>query len=136
MRARSVFDREEQNLYTLVIQAMDSPTTNQKPGDENTNQASQNHHQLTDSLLVKIRILDQNDNRPECEQDTYSIEVGQNVDIGTILTQVKGIDYDLGRNAQLRYFIHALAPTSINSSHTTITLSKYQQSNVKLESII
>lgn len=91
-----MFDREEQDRYTVVIQASDNPT------------AAGSQNQLTDSLVVKVRILDENDNRPECEQDKYFIEVAQNADVGTILTQVKGIDNDLGRNAQLRYFIHAL----------------------------
>lgn len=79
----------------LVIQASDNPL------------ATGGQTQFTDSLLVKIRVLDQNDNRPVCEQDRYTIEVGQNVEVGTILTQIKGIDNDSGHNAQLRYFIHA-----------------------------
>ena len=95
LRARTVLDREEQDLYTLVIQAIDNPM------------ATGGQNQLTDSILIKIRVVDQNDNQPECEQDKYFIEVAQNADVGTILGQIKGIDNDLGRNAQLRYFIHA-----------------------------
>lgn len=108
----------------MVIQASDNPST-----DTEENAQGGQAHRLTDSLLVKIRVLDENDNRPECEQDKYFIEIGQNVDVGTILTQVKGIDNDAGRNAQLRYFIHhsaaaqSTSTTSSNRSDPTI-LSK------------
>ncbi len=82
----STLDREEQDLYTLVIQAKDNPSSLQ---------------QLSDSLMIKIRVLDENDNEPRCEKDTYSIETVQNVDINSTLLQVKGVDVDL--NARLRY---------------------------------
>lgn len=85
--------------------------------------ATGSQNQLTDSLLVRIRVLDENDNRPECEQDRYFIEIGQNADVGTILTQVKGIDNDAGRNAQLRYFIHAANVAPNRSDPTTLSKS-------------
>lgn len=88
--AKSSLDREEQSSYTIVIQARDNPT-------------GSSFNQLTDSLLIKIRILDLNDNKPYCEQNTYSIETVQNVDISTSLLQVKGFDNDIGKNAKLIY---------------------------------
>ena len=87
---KSDVDREVQDLYTLVIQAKDNPT-------------GSGLHQLSDSLLIKIRILDVNDNSPFCERDMYTIETVQNVDVNTNLLQVKGVDYDIGRNANLSY---------------------------------
>jgi hypothetical protein len=87
---KSPVDREIQDLYTLVIQAKDNPTAS----------ISQ---QLTDSILVKVRILDVNDNKPYCERDLYTVEIMQNLDINTTLLQIKGFDLDLDKNANLVY---------------------------------
>ncbi|CAF0900840.1 unnamed protein product [Brachionus calyciflorus] len=92
--AKKSLDREEKSYYNLVIEARDNPyglTSNQ----------------LTDSINIKINILDQNDNSPKCEQDIYKIEVSQNADIGSFLYQVKGIDYDIGSNSNLTYSLQA-----------------------------
>lgn len=83
-------DREEQDLYTLVIQARDNPNA----------AISQ---QLSDSLLIKIKILDINDNSPKCENELYSVETIQNVDVNTTLIQIKGLDNDIGKNSQISY---------------------------------
>ena len=83
-------DREIQDLYTVVIQARDNPSA----------KLSQ---QLSDSVVVKIRIVDVNDNTPYCERDYYSIETVQNVDVNTTLIQIKGFDADAGQNAQIFY---------------------------------
>jgi hypothetical protein len=58
---------------------------------------------LTDSLLIKIKILDVNDNSPYCERDFYSVETVQNIDINTTLLQIKGLDHDIGKNSKLTY---------------------------------
>jgi hypothetical protein len=92
--AKKALDREEQEIYTLMIQAIDNPFS-----------AS---NQLTDSLLIRIRVLDLNDNKPYCEQDKYTIETVQNVQPGTILLQVKAIDLDQGENAQLNFHLTLL----------------------------
>lgn len=112
LRAKVVLDREEQDSYTLVIQASDNPSPNTSIHHQN---------QLTDSLIVRISVADENDNKPECEQDAYRLEVSQNAEVGTVLTQVKGVDYDLGRNSQLRYFINGVGR---DSTSDLINLSK------------
>lgn len=86
-------DREEQDLYTLMIQALDNPAST---------------NQLTDSLMIRIRVLDENDNKPYCEQDQYVVETVQNVQPGTVLLQVKAIDLDAGQNAQIQYHLTLL----------------------------
>jgi len=109
----STLDREEQDLYTLVIQAKDNPTSVQ---------------QLSDSLMIKIRVLDENDNEPRCEKESYSIETVQNVDINSTLLQVKGVDVDL--NAQLRYSLKPIDSSKhkelfkINSETGVIKINK------------
>jgi hypothetical protein len=92
--AKKPLDREDQDLYTLMIQAIDNPASTS--------------NQLTDSLLIRIRVLDVNDNKPYCEQDAYTIETVQNVQPGTVLLQVKAIDADQGTNAQLNYHLTLL----------------------------
>ncbi len=92
--AKKTLDREEQEVYTLMIQAIDNP--------------SSTSNQLTDSLLIRIRVLDLNDNKPYCEQDQYTIETVQNVQPGTTLLQVKAIDLDQGENAQLNFHLTLL----------------------------
>ena len=83
-------DREIQDLYTIVIQARDNP-------------AAKLSQQLSDSLVVKIRVIDVNDNTPYCERDFYTVETVQNVDVNTSLIQIKGFDADAGHNAQIFY---------------------------------
>ena len=90
---KSHIDREEQDTYTLIIQAKDNP-----------NQSNQ----LTDSLLIKIKILDVNDNSPYCEQDFYSIETVQNIEINTTLLQIRGLDRDTGKNSKLTYSLNLM----------------------------
>ena len=94
--AKRPLDREEQDLYTIMIQAIDNPAS------------AITANQLTDSLLIRIRILDLNDNKPYCEQDKYTIETVQNVQPGTVLLQVKAIDADVGVNALLSYHLTLL----------------------------
>lgn len=90
MYTKKPLDREEQDLYTFVVQAKDNPN----------GAVSQ---QLSDSLLIKIRILDVNDNKPYCENEVYNVETIQNADENTTLIQVVGLDNDIGKNAQIVY---------------------------------
>ena len=120
---KSNIDREEQDLYTLVIQAKDNPSE------------SIGLQQLSDSLLVKIRVLDINDNVPFCEKEFYSIETVQNVDENTNLVQVKGIDNDIGKNANLTYELIRIdkRETELNRELFRINQSNgYIQTNEKL----
>jgi hypothetical protein len=70
--------------------------------------------------LIKIKILDVNDNSPYCERDFYSIETVQNIDINTNLLQIRGLDYDIGKNAKLSYSMSLM-----NDSDNWSMLSKY-----------
>ena len=101
---KSKLDRETQDLYTLVIQARD-------------NSLMFHEKQLSDSLLIKIRISDVNDNRPFCENQYYTVTVNQNADVNTSLLDVKGVDLDLGRNAEIQYSLVPLNKTDNGKIH-------------------
>lgn len=83
-------DREIQDVYTLVVQVRDNPTAKYS-------------QQLSDSMVIKIKILDINDNSPQCEKEAYEIETVQNVDVNTTLLQIKAFDADNGENARITY---------------------------------
>ncbi len=94
--AKKPLDREEQESYSIMIQAYDNPFD------------FSDSNQLTDSLLIRVKVLDMNDNKPYCEQDQYLIETVQNVNLGTVLLQIKALDLDLGKHAQLNYELKPL----------------------------
>ena len=96
-----MLDREEQEVYTLVIQAKDSPLSTSL--------------QLSDSLVVKIRLIDINDNSPYCERDTYWVKINQNTDVNTSLIHIKGVDHDAGNNAKIFYSLKLLNNSNENN---------------------
>lgn len=102
---RSPLDRESQDLYTLVLQARDNSAR------------SYNAKQLTDSLTIKIHILDVNDNSPQCENEHYWVTINQNADIHTTLIEVKASDIDLGMNSKLSYALAATANKTSGSEN-------------------
>ena len=96
---KSSLDREERDSYSIVIQARDNPL-------------AQPAQQLTDSILIKIKVLDVNDNTPKCEQTEYHLEPMQNIEIGTVLAKLKGVDNDMGENAELSYSLYSFNQTN------------------------
>ena len=93
MFVKSALDREERDWYSIVVQAKDNPL-------------AATDKQLTDSILVKVKVLDINDNAPRCEQTEYRAEPLQNIEAGAVLIQTKAVDPDLDQNAQIIYSLH------------------------------
>ncbi|XP_063733010.1 protocadherin alpha-3-like [Eleginops maclovinus] len=79
-------DREQTNKHTLLVTAVDGG----KPPKSGT-------------LNVSIIVLDINDNRPVFIQDTYQVEIYENVPVGTIVTRVNATDPDEGNNGEIEY---------------------------------
>uniref|UniRef100_A0A8C5DR47 Protocadherin alpha-8-like n=1 Tax=Gouania willdenowi TaxID=441366 RepID=A0A8C5DR47_GOUWI len=79
-------DREQQNKHLLCVTAVDGG----KPPRSGT-------------LNISITVLDINDNRPQFSQDTYQIEIYENVTIGTVVTRVSAVDPDEGTNGEIKY---------------------------------
>uniref|UniRef100_A0A087X3Y7 Cadherin domain-containing protein n=1 Tax=Poecilia formosa TaxID=48698 RepID=A0A087X3Y7_POEFO len=57
----------------------------------------------TGSLNISIIVLDSNDNRPKFSQDTYEIEIQENVPFGTLLYKISATDPDEGVNGEIEY---------------------------------
>ncbi|KAM9357324.1 protocadherin alpha-8-like [Symphorus nematophorus] len=83
---RKSLDREQRNKHLLFVTAVDGG----KPPRSGT-------------LNVSIVVLDINDNRPIFSQDTYQIEINENVSVGTTVTRVSAIDPDEGTNGEIEY---------------------------------
>ncbi|XP_068570857.1 protocadherin alpha-8-like isoform X14 [Cebidichthys violaceus] len=79
-------DREQKNSHLLFVTAVDGG----KP-------------QKSGTLNVSIIVLDINDNRPTFSQDTYQVEIYENVPVGTTVTRVNAIDPDEGTNGEIEY---------------------------------
>ncbi|XP_075131442.1 protocadherin gamma-B1-like isoform X30 [Leptodactylus fuscus] len=79
-------DRERQDVYEIVLTALDGG----KPPK-------------TGTAVIKIIVLDVNDNFPKFNRDTYKISLGENVPIGFLVVQLNVVDEDEGLNAQISY---------------------------------
>ncbi|XP_037117272.1 protocadherin alpha-3-like [Syngnathus acus] len=79
-------DREQKNKHFLFVTAVDGG----KPTKSGT-------------LNVSIIVLDINDNRPMFSQDTYNVEIYENVPSGTIVARVNATDPDEGTNGEIEY---------------------------------
>nr|XP_049605291.1 protocadherin alpha-3-like isoform X2 [Syngnathus scovelli] len=79
-------DREQKNKHFLFVAAVDGG----KPTKSGT-------------LNVSIIVVDINDNRPMFSQDTYNVEIYENVSSGTIVARVNATDPDEGTNGEIEY---------------------------------
>ncbi|XP_040903618.1 protocadherin alpha-8-like [Toxotes jaculatrix] len=79
-------DREQKNKHLLFVTAVDGG----KP-------------QRSGTLNVSITVLDSNDNRPMFSQDTYQIEIYENVPVGAAIIKVNATDPDEGSNGEIEY---------------------------------
>ncbi|XP_029968520.1 protocadherin beta-15-like [Salarias fasciatus] len=89
-------DRERKNKHLLFVTAVDGG----KPPRSGT-------------LNVSITVLDINDNRPTFSQDTYQIQVYENVSVENILTRVTAIDPDEGVNGEIEYSLSKALPRNV-----------------------
>uniref|UniRef100_A0A8C5DMG8 Cadherin domain-containing protein n=1 Tax=Gouania willdenowi TaxID=441366 RepID=A0A8C5DMG8_GOUWI len=79
-------DREQKNKHQLLVTAIDGG----KPPRSGT-------------LNISITVLDTNDNPPKFSQDTYIIQIFENVSVGTIIAQLSAVDPDEGINGEIKY---------------------------------
>lgn len=50
-------------------------------------------------------MLDENDNQPSFEKESYIFEIIENSPIGIVVGKVRAIDLDQGQNSMLKYSI-------------------------------
>ncbi|EPY81407.1 protocadherin 1 isoform 2 precursor-like protein [Camelus ferus] len=82
-------DRERWDSYDLTIKVQDGG---------NPPRAS--------SALLRVTVLDTNDNAPKFERPSYEAELSENSPIGHSVIQVKANDSDQGANAEIDYTFH------------------------------
>nr|AAH66823.1 Pcdhgb7 protein [Mus musculus] len=96
----SILDREQTPGYNVTITATDRG----KPP-------------LSSSTTITLNVADVNDNAPVFQQQAYLINVAENNQPGTSITQVKAWDPDVGSNGLVSYSIIAsdLEPKALSS---------------------
>ncbi|XP_078254534.1 neural-cadherin [Rhinoraja longicauda] len=90
------FDREVKGSYLIEVQSQDN-SESARPGKQG--------QPNTDMAYVRIFVSDVNDNAPVFPQQTYTISVDEDKDIGFVVITVSANDGDEGANAKLRYQI-------------------------------
>ncbi|XP_033127144.1 protocadherin Fat 4-like [Anneissia japonica] len=83
---KSYLDREQTERYTLTIYAFDGGVP-----------------QRSSETTLTVQILDENDNRPLFENNTYVFYLEENLPPGFVLGQVRSKDRDIGLNAEITY---------------------------------
>ncbi|XP_062416667.1 protocadherin alpha-8-like isoform X31 [Pungitius pungitius] len=90
---KNALDREQKTNHSLFLTAVDGG----KP-------------QRSGTLNISINVVDINDNRPIFNQDTYQIEIYENLPVGTTIAKVNALDPDEGINGEVEYsFSRSLA---------------------------
>ncbi|XP_022249667.1 cadherin-related tumor suppressor-like [Limulus polyphemus] len=85
---RSELDREKRDYYSLTVQAKDNGT---KP--------------RSSDVSVVIHIIDENDNKPQFDNDTFIFYVAENEPPDTYIGRLTADDEDKGKNAELSFSI-------------------------------
>ncbi|KAM8971910.1 protocadherin Fat 4-like [Pelodytes ibericus] len=93
-------DRETQNIHELILTALDggNPTR-------------------SGTALIKISIIDANDNVPMFNKEIYQVTIRENIPVNSTVLYVNATDQDQGINAQITY---SFSKTSGNVHHTGV----------------
>ena len=78
---------------------------------------------LTSSAVIKITVLDENDNEPMFSKQTYTASVHENNAAGALVGHVTASDADSGANGMVSYRIHGTAQRYINIDPITGALT-------------
>nr|XP_056722695.1 protocadherin beta-16-like [Euleptes europaea] len=82
-------DREKETQLGLTLTAVDGGVP-----------------QRTGTVLIKVNVLDINDNFPQFTQSEYKVKLKENSPHGTVVSKVEARDLDFGSNAQITYSFH------------------------------
>ncbi|XP_068725251.1 protocadherin-like protein isoform X1 [Montipora capricornis] len=103
LKTKAPIDREETPFFVLTVQVEDGGNPS-----------------LKSTTHVRVNILDENDQAPTFAPPTFSVAVSENVAVGTSVLQVKAIDADIGRNAEIYYYFHPGHDFFTINAHTGI----------------
>ncbi|CAG4946283.1 unnamed protein product [Colias eurytheme] len=106
IRANVSFDREKRDEYSMTIYASNNPILEHAAAILNSidNTTDSQDGSFT---VVKVKILDENDNAPKFENNLYYAGVKHTARINEPIATVLAIDPDLGSNGTLLYAIAA-----------------------------
>ncbi|XP_068174232.1 protocadherin Fat 3-like [Antennarius striatus] len=79
-------DREERNLYTIIVTASDGLFVSQ--------------------ATVEVTVVDTNDNSPICDQTVYTASIPEDIPINSVLLRFGATDSDMNLNAWIQYSLH------------------------------
>ena len=96
-------DREKDSFYVLTVQAVDG-----------------GNPPLSSTTQVRVNVLDENDCLPEFDPPSFSVSVKENAPVGTSILQLKAVDKDVGRNAEIYYRIQRANDYFTINSHTGV----------------
>jgi len=91
------FDREGAAEYANILTCKDHGTPS-----------------LTGSVIIEVKITDENDNSPILSSDVLIAEVKENNAAGSLVTTIAASDADEGRNRAMLYRLHPLNDTADN----------------------
>ncbi|XP_042593840.1 protocadherin beta-16-like [Cyprinus carpio] len=83
---KKALDREEQAIHNLILTAVDGGV----PARSGT-------------ASIIVRVLDTNDNAPQFDKNSYTINLTENSPIGSLVVRVNATDKDEGSNSDLVY---------------------------------
>ncbi|XP_069052231.1 protocadherin alpha-C2-like isoform X2 [Lepisosteus oculatus] len=84
---KKALDREEQAVHNLILTAIDGGAPPQ-----------------SGTASITVRVLDTNDNAPQFDQQTYTVNITENSPIGSLVIKLTATDLDFGSNAEITYF--------------------------------
>ncbi|XP_060073342.1 protocadherin-11 X-linked-like [Ylistrum balloti] len=78
---------------------------------------------LSSVVNFTVNVTDENDNIPRFSKGVYPATLVENADEGGVVTQVSASDDDIGRNAQISYYLHddSVSKFAINSHTGVVT---------------
>ncbi|KAK1788726.1 hypothetical protein P4O66_002544 [Electrophorus voltai] len=83
---KKALDREQQDIHSLILTAVDGGV----PARSGT-------------ASIIVRVLDTNDNAPQFDTDSYTINLTENSPIGSLVVKLNASDKDDGSNAEIIY---------------------------------
>ena len=89
LTAAGELDRETQQLFSFTVVATDGDLAMER----------------TSEVMVNVSLLDLNDVTPSFSNDSYYMAWEEDTLVGSVLLTVEAVDFDLGENGTLEYFI-------------------------------
>lgn len=93
-------DREQQNEFRLEIRALDISASN---------------NPQSSAVTVKVEIVDINDNAPVWSKDPITIEISEDIPVGTMIYNFTATDADAGSNSEIQYKLVKQVPSEMDT---------------------